>query len=113
MIYLLTMTNYTNMTVMMQFPEKHEVGLILQFLQRSQSTDVWDRPCQCIVIECPVHMQLKTIVSIISLPSKVDVRNLITHLNRTPIFQWHVVRCGSNYGYKKRHVCKQDWTTCS
>lgn len=57
-------------------------------------------------------MQFKTIVSIIKLP-KVDVPNLITYFNRMLIFQWHVVRCGSNNGYKKRHVCEQDWTTCS
>ena len=27
--------------------------------------------------------------------------NLITHLNRTPIFEWHVVRCGSKNGHPK------------
>jgi hypothetical protein len=28
----------------------------------------------------------------------------VTYLNHTPIFEWHVVWCGSKNGYKK-HMC--------
>ena len=38
----------------------------------------------------------------------VDVPDFVTYLNRTPIFEWYVVRCGSN----KRYVLERDWTTC-
>ena len=34
-------------------------------------------------------------------PFKVDVPNLVTYLNRTPIIEWYVVRCGSKNGYQK------------
>ena len=27
--------------------------------------------------------------------------NLVTYLNRTPIIEWYVVRCGSKNGYQK------------
>ena len=30
---------------------------------------------------------------------KVDVPNLVTYLNETPMFEWNVVWCGSKNGY--------------
>ena len=38
---------------------------------------------------------------------QVDVPNLVTYLNQTPIFMCYVVRCGSKNGYQKRHVEKK------
>ena len=32
---------------------------------------------------------------------KIDMPDLITHLNRTPIFEWHVVWCIYQMGYQK------------
>jgi hypothetical protein len=31
---------------------------------------------------------------------KGDMPNLITYLNYTPIFEWYIVKCGSNNGYR-------------
>ena len=31
----------------------------------------------------------------------------------TPIFEWHVIRCGCKDGHPKNHVFKRDWTTWS
>ena len=39
--------------------------------------------------------------------TKVDVLYLVTSLNWTPIFEWHVVKCGSNNKYKK-DMCLKD-----
>ena len=37
----------------------------------------------------------------------------ITHLNRTPIFEWYVVLCGSKKGYHKDTCLLKDWIACS
>ena len=34
-------------------------------------------------------------------PNKIDMPKLVTHLNQTPIFEWHKVWCGSEKGYQK------------
>jgi hypothetical protein len=44
-------------------------------------------------------------------PPKVDMPNLVSGLNRTPIFEWYVVRCGSKNGCQRR-VFKRDRTMC-
>jgi hypothetical protein len=38
---------------------------------------------------------------------KVDVPNLVTYLNQTPILELHVVRCGSEIGYQK-DICSKE-----
>ena len=45
--------------------------------------------------------------------NNVDVLNLITYRNRTPIFEWYVVRCGSKNNYQKKHVYERNWTARS
>lgn len=44
----------------------------------------------------------------ISRHTKVDVPNSITYLNPTLIFEWYLIRCGSENGYQTYM-----WTTCS
>ena len=44
--------------------------------------------------------------------TKVGRPNLVAYLNRTPTFEWCVVRCGPK-NEPKRYVFKRDWTTCS
>ena len=39
--------------------------------------------------------------------------NSVTYLNKTPIFDWCVIRCGSKNGHQKKQMFKRDWTTCS
>ena len=41
------------------------------------------------------------------------MRNSATYLNRTPIFEWCVVCCGSLNIHLKEHVFKRDWIACS
>ena len=38
----------------------------------------------------------------------VNVPNLVTCLNHTPIFQWYVVRCGSKNRYQKGIMCLKE-----
>ena len=38
---------------------------------------------------------------------EVNVLNLVAYLNRTPIFEWYVVWCGSNNKFKK-DTCLQE-----
>ena len=45
--------------------------------------------------------------------SKVDVLNSVTYLNRTPIFEWYVIRCGSENKHQKDMCLKKEWTTRS
>ena len=44
---------------------------------------------------------------------KVNLPNSVIYLHWTPIFEWHVIRCGSKIIHLKRHVFNRDWTTCS
>ena len=39
--------------------------------------------------------------------AKVDVPNLVTYLNQTPIFEWYVVWCGSENEYQKHMSLKE------
>ena len=39
--------------------------------------------------------------------------NTATFLHRTPTLEWWLVRRTSNRRYKKKHVFKIDWNTCS
>jgi hypothetical protein len=48
-----------------------------------------------------------------SLATKVDVLDLVTYMNMTPMIEWCVFRSGFKNGYKKMNVFKRDWTTCS
>jgi hypothetical protein len=41
----------------------------------------------------------------VALRTLANAPNSVTHLNRTPIFEWYVVWCASKNGYQKdRHV---------
>ena len=44
---------------------------------------------------------------------KVDVPNSVTYLNRTPIFEWYVDKCGSKNGYQKNMCLQKYWLSCS
>lgn len=41
------------------------------------------------------------------------MHNLVTSLNRTPIFDWYVVRCSSKNIHQKDMFIKKDKITCS
>jgi hypothetical protein len=43
---------------------------------------------------------------------KVDVPNMVTSFNRTPIFEEYVVRCDSKNGYQKV-IMRRDCIMCS
>ena len=38
---------------------------------------------------------------------KVNVPNLVTYLDKTPIFDWCVIRCGSKNGHQKKKCLKE------
>ena len=38
---------------------------------------------------------------------RVGVANSVTSLNWTPLFEWYVIRCGSNTGYQKDKCIKE------
>ena len=38
---------------------------------------------------------------------KANVPNLVTCLNKTPLFEWYMVRCGSKNGYQKDTCLKE------
>ena len=38
--------------------------------------------------------------------------NSVTYLNRTPIFEWNVVWCGSKNWISNIHLFGRDWIVC-
>ena len=51
-----------------------------------------------------MYTMLRQFVQVLA---KLDVPTSVTQLNRTPISEWYVVRCGSNNGYL-RDMCSKD-----
>ena len=62
---------------------------------------------------CKLHSKHHSCRLFVHQPFKVNMPNMITYLNWTPIFEWYVFGCGFKNIYQKSGMFKWDRTMCS